>query len=163
MRNKNIEELSYSDYVKSLLSQGFKKVKLDITKISFNYLSKNESEKIFEIKCPNSAKLVLPSFQDISTIIEYGFTLKIIDKEGKEISGDTEIEIYKENTHGNIITRISNILYYNIRIGGSTMYHPMIGFELNTSDKLVFKLVNCDIKNINFEECKIYAKMDLFT
>ncbi len=154
----------YIDYVKYLISKGYKKEKLELTENSTNFISKHESNEILKIECPSNPSLILtlPNVDNLLIMKEYGFQLKIIDKEGKEISGDTEIEITVKRRTG-LITLMSNILYYNIRIGGSTMYHPIKGVELKSYDLIIFKLKNYNIKNINLKECKIFANMDLFT
>ncbi len=154
----------YIDYVKYLIQKGYKKEKLELTENSTNFISKHENSEIFKIQCPSNPSLilVLPNVDNLLIMKEYGFQLKIIDKEGKEISGDTVIEITLERRTKSI-TLISNILYYNIRIGGSTMYHPIKGFELKAYDQIRFRLKNYDIKNIDLKKCKIYTNLDLFT
>lgn len=154
----------YIDYVKYLISKGYKKDKLELTENSTNFVSKHENNEIFKIQCPSNPSLILilPTLDNLLIMKEYGFQLKIINKQGIEISGDTEIEItIKRRNEATIL--VSNILYYNIRIGGSTMYHPVKGFELRSYDQIIFKLKSYDIKNIDLKKCKIYANMDLFT
>jgi len=154
----------YRDYVKYLKGKGYIEEKLNLTENSTNFISKHKNNEIFKIQCPSNPSLILilPNVDNLLIMKDYGFALKIMDKEGKEISGDTEIEIIVKRKGGlNIL--ISNILYYNIRIGGYTLYHPIKGFELKSYDRIIFKLMNYDIEKIDIEKCKICANMDLFT
>ncbi len=150
---------SYNDYKKILETENFIMEKCVDVK---EFITKNESNELFciENNQPN-IKIVLPPAYNFIVLKNYGFALKLVDNQGKEVSGDTNIEILKK-TFQNTMIKIPNILYYNVRYGASVMYHPLDGIELNMNDKLIFKINNYDVKKLDIKKCELYAKMDIF-
>lgn len=116
----------------------------------------SHDEKVFEIQTPGACLLVLPS---LKYSLNCGFALKLIGKDGAELSGDTNIEIIKRKTNNQYIP-IDDLLYYNIRYGHPTRYHTVKPLELYSMERLQF-IINTPVE-LDFELSRLDAVMDLF-
>lgn len=154
---------AYDDLVYKLIFCGYEKKFVTLTSIKTDFVRKTETNEIFDIQSPSGCQLILPpSFNDYHIVKNYGFALALFDKQGKEIKGDTLIKIYKEMTSLQQ-KELCTIFYSNIRYGNYVLYNLVDGIELRPYQKIVFKILNYNINNLDLKRCEIYANLDLFT